>query len=62
MCARSPACLALPKPPPGALLERAGLDAGALEKGPGLYGVPLPADSFSPSDARYASPMSPISP
>jgi hypothetical protein len=49
-------------PPPGAFLERAGLAAGALEKGPGLYGVPLPADSFSPSDARHASPMSPISP
>jgi len=62
MCARSPACLALPKPPPGAFLERAGLAACALEKGPGLYGVPLLADSFSPSDACHASPMSPISP
>ncbi len=49
-------------PPPGAFLERAGLDAGALEKGPGLYGVPLLAVSYSPSDARHASPLNPISP
>jgi hypothetical protein len=45
-----------------AFLERAGIAAGALEKSPGLYGVPLLADSFSPSDACHASPLSSISP
>jgi len=45
-----------------AFLERAGIAAGALEKSPGLYGVPLLAVSYSPTDARHASPLSPISP
>ncbi len=46
--------------PSGGFLERAGLAAGALEKGPGLYGVPLLAVSFSPSDARHASPLNAV--
>ena len=58
----SSADLDQPFAPPGAFLERVRLAAGALEKGPGLYGVSLLADSFSPSDACHASPLSPISP